>query len=76
MATQLGSRIRETFHVELSLRALFDEPTVEDLALQVLKHKASKTEDHTLSQLLDEIQHLPEEEVAALLAESDTLPDL
>jgi acyl carrier protein len=31
-ATQVISRVREAFHIELSLRALFEKPTIEELA--------------------------------------------
>jgi amino acid adenylation domain-containing protein len=35
LATQIVSRVRETFHTEISLRSLFEAPTVEALAGQV-----------------------------------------
>jgi acyl carrier protein len=35
LGTQLIVRVREALGVELSLRAVFDHPTLEDLALEV-----------------------------------------
>jgi hypothetical protein len=32
MATQVVSRIREQFHVELPIRSMFDQPTITGLA--------------------------------------------
>ena len=37
LATQVVSRVREHFNVELALSALFEEPTIENIALHLLQ---------------------------------------
>jgi uncharacterized coiled-coil protein SlyX len=51
-ATQVMSRLRESFSLELPLRRLFEQPTVADLALVVTKIQA------TLEKLQTPIDHL------------------
>jgi amino acid adenylation domain-containing protein len=43
LATQVVSRVREALQVELPLRALFENPTVTGLALQIAQDQAKRT---------------------------------
>jgi non-ribosomal peptide synthetase component F/acyl carrier protein len=56
LATQLASRIRETFQVELSLREVFSSPTVESLAQLIVQAQLESAGDEELRALLDEIE--------------------
>jgi hypothetical protein len=55
LATQLISRIRETFHVELSLRDLFESATVDRLAFLIVREQATLSDADEIEALLDEI---------------------
>ncbi|WP_193200785.1 non-ribosomal peptide synthetase [Nostoc sp. MG11] len=66
-ATQVISRLNQTFSVELSLRQIFEIPTVAELAEAVtqLQH----TEDEDMAHLLAELEDLSDDKVQQLLAE-------
>lgn len=71
-AMQLLSRIRETCKVELSLRSLFsDQFTIAILARMVIEQQIAAGNREDIEALLGEINALSDEEVRALLAESD-----
>ncbi|WP_171074146.1 condensation domain-containing protein [Nonomuraea basaltis] len=56
LATQLASRIRETFTIELSLREVFGSPTVENLAQLIVRTQGESYGAADLEALLNEIE--------------------
>ncbi len=71
LATQAISRIREQFGVEVSLRSIFENPTVEGLAKAIVEAQAQGVEDTELEQMLDQLENLSEEEINKLLSEDE-----
>ena len=63
LATQVVSRVREHFNVELALSALFEEPTIENVALHLLQAEIASADDLEMSELLAEIEGLSEEDL-------------
>jgi amino acid adenylation domain-containing protein len=68
LATQVISRMCATFQVEMSLRELFEAPTIASLALIVLQKQALDNEK--LAQVLAEVEQLSDDEVKTILADS------
>jgi non-ribosomal peptide synthetase component F len=67
LATQVVSRMRQIFQVEISLRSLFESPTVAALAAQIEEAAADET-----TRLLAELEELSEEEAERLLKQEQT----
>ena len=67
LGTQVVSRIREQLDIELPLRALFENPTVEGIALTIAEIQASDVNEEDLNELLDELEGLNEEDINNLL---------
>lgn len=74
LATQFVSRIREHFKVEISLRTLFESPTIAELS-QVLDKLITprETDAERIARLLAKIDQLSHEEIVALIAEKKAL---
>ena len=46
LAAQLIARIREEFGTEFSLRAIFDHPTIRELAVEIERSREASAADH------------------------------
>ncbi|HVO95943.1 MAG TPA: phosphopantetheine-binding protein, partial [Terriglobales bacterium] len=55
MATQVMSRIRDSFQVEVALRTLFEKPTVEELTVAITEKQAERKKQR-LSNILTELE--------------------
>jgi amino acid adenylation domain-containing protein len=68
LATQFISRVRESLEVELELRQLFETPTVAEIAKVIENTRSQITDDRSrISELIQRINELSDEEVAELL---------
>jgi hypothetical protein len=70
LATRMISHLREVTNVELSLRFLFESPTIAEIALFVVQHQATQKEDHDLESLLAGLEQLSEDDLEAMLSGS------
>lgn len=67
LATQVVSRVRQLYNLDLPLRSLFERPTVEGLSIALAKAYAEQAEGIQLKEILSEIEQLPESEVSQAL---------
>jgi amino acid adenylation domain-containing protein len=79
IATRLVSQIRREFGVEVSLRAIFENPTIERLAVKIAEQRAASMASEDVDELLKDLESLPEEAAECELSKieeesSDALP--
>lgn len=67
LGTQLISRMRRLFNVDLPLRRFFETPTVADLAAIVVESQAEQLDLTSLTEMVEDIRNIPEEELKELL---------
>jgi aryl carrier-like protein len=77
LLTQLASRIRGAFHVDVQLRELFGAPTLEE-NLKLIAAKQIELEDATVvAQFVEDLKNLSADEIKSLLeAEVSLTPNL
>jgi len=71
LMTRVVSRIRDTFQVELAMRAFFQSPTVALLAAAVTQAQGERPDTRPLHELLDEIEALSDDELKEMLGSHD-----
>ncbi len=59
LATRLVSQIRQTLELEIPVRAVFEERTIENLALYIAELQASAADSSDIDKLLLELESLP-----------------
>ncbi|WNM63148.1 non-ribosomal peptide synthetase [Candidatus Nitrospira neomarina] len=62
LATQMVSRARTVFQIEIPVSLIFEQPTLEELALAIVGEQAASCEEETV-RLLADIEALPSDEV-------------
>lgn len=67
LATQVMTRIRDAFQVELPLRHFFESPTIAQFAVAIAEQLALASDSEMLTQALAELEQLSEDEVQAIL---------
>src|SRR5204863_204742 len=67
MATQLASRIRQTFDVESSLRGIFESRTIAALASHLLAQSGQRQRIERIAELLVRVAALTEDEARSAL---------
>lgn len=67
IATLLVGRLSESVHVDLSLRTLFDAPTVAEMAVAIVQRKAEQVDQEALAELVVRIKNLSNDDVRVML---------
>jgi hypothetical protein len=69
LLTQLASRIRRLFGVDLPLRVLFDTPTISEMREAILARQVRQVDATKVGDMLERIKQLSPDEIKALLEE-------
>jgi amino acid adenylation domain-containing protein len=67
LATRLMWRVGEEFGVEMSLRSLFESPSIAGLAVTVLQHQAEFLDETEIEELLIELEEITDDTAQTLL---------
>jgi amino acid adenylation domain-containing protein len=69
-ATRVVSQVLKRFQLDLPLQALFQSPTIAEMALVVTENRAKKLRGEELTQLLNKLDSLTDAEASVLLSKA------
>ncbi len=70
-ASRLVSRVIQKCQLELPIKALFESPTVAEMALVIIRNQANKVGQEELERMLSEVEAISDEEAKTLLAKEN-----
>ena len=74
-ASQVISRVIRSFQLELPVQALFESPTVAEMAAVITQNQAKKLSEEELTRILTELESLSNEEAESLVERDDAGDD-
>ena len=69
LVVQIVSRIRKAFSVEIPLRALFEFPTIAEMAAVIVEYQGKQLGEEELEQMMHTLELMTEEDTQQLVAE-------
>jgi amino acid adenylation domain-containing protein len=71
LATQIVSRVRSAFQADISLRVLFEAPTIAEMVTLILQAQADQVDESELAEMLSDLEGLSSDEIAQLLKDEE-----
>jgi len=71
-ASRVISRVIETFHIDLLLSAVFDSPTVAEMALIITANQSTRASEAELEPILSELERMTEEDAVRYMDETNS----
>jgi acyl carrier protein len=71
-ASRVIARVIQTYKLEIPIKALFDAPTVAEMASLLTQNQANPASESELEHMLREVEAMTEEEVQRLVSESNS----
>jgi len=71
LATQMMARIRDTFQIELPLRTLFENPSVQELSKAILRHHSISDRTEHIAEVVRKVNALADSEIEILLLDRE-----
>jgi acyl carrier protein len=68
-ATRVVSQLIKQFQIEVTLRSLFESPTVSQMATVIVEHQGKKLDENELNRILADLESLSEAEATRLVEE-------